>query len=104
MNYTFKYDERLGIRLPELKIEWEQLQLDERERIIMEWEMIRGSIPDRVKELEAVINEKQAMLNVEEDFKVSCQINMDIAELASRINDLHLWYRTHQDVEYKRHT
>ncbi len=98
MNYTFVYDERLSIKLPVFEVEWEALDLSEREAVLAAWEDIRGSIPDRVKEREDRINQKQARLNQEDDFEVSCALNWEIAELASQINDLHLWYRVNQDL------
>lgn len=96
--FRFNYDERLGIRLPELDVEWEDYTEEERASILVEWEMIRGSIPDRVKYFEERIEIEQAQLNIEEDFAESCRINTRIAELASCINDLHLWYRVNQEM------
>jgi hypothetical protein len=103
MEEHFSFDERLGIPLPAFKKEWEQLPLDEQHDVLLYWEQIRGSIPDRIADLEAAINSKQAQLNDEADFKRSCMLNSEIAELASIINDLWLWYRTHQDVTLKLH-
>lgn len=103
MNYTFTYDERLGIRLPVLHVDWERLSEEEQGDILLEWEQIRGSIPDQVKRLERIIIDKQNRLNVEDDFPASCRLNSEIAELASTINDLHLWYRVNQEMEAKPH-
>lgn len=101
--YAFKWDERLGISLPVLQLEWEQYDVREREHILLKWEVIRGRIPNRIYELEQTINRKQASMFDESDFEVSCQINSEIAELASQINDLHIWYRINQDVRSRRH-
>ncbi|WP_128894749.1 hypothetical protein [Longirhabdus pacifica] len=95
----FRYNDRLGIPIPSLKLMWEEYKSEEQEEILSQWEMIRGGIPDRIKELEAVINRKQALLQDEHDFQISCLLNQDIADVASIINDLHLWYRTHQSIE-----
>jgi hypothetical protein len=103
MKYTFTYDERLGIPLPELHVDWEQLSEAEQSAILLQWEQIRGTIPDQVKRLERMIIEKQNRLNVEDDFPTSCRLNSEIAELASTINDLHLWYRVNQEMEAKPH-
>ena len=65
--------------------------------ILLKWEQVRGKIPDRIKELEHYINTKQHYLN-NEDFEVSCKLNSEIADLASIINDLWLWYRLTQNV------
>ena len=59
--------------------------------------------PDRIADLEKMINQKQAQLSDESNFKTSCELNSDIAELASIINDLWLWYRANQTVSEKMH-
>lgn len=101
MAYEFVYDERLGIRLPRLQYEWERYSRETQVRILFEWEAIRGTIPDRIKELEKRINEKQERLQQEEDFAVSCQLNHEISELASVINDLWIWFRMRQTLKNK---
>ncbi|WP_219836051.1 hypothetical protein [Paenibacillus sp. R14(2021)] len=104
MNHYFTWNDRLGISLPTIEREWEAFSEAERTYIVTQWEDIRGSIPDRVIAFERVINAKQAQLFEEEDFERSCDINLDIAEFASRINDLHIWYRMNQEIESKRHS
>ncbi|MEI7026827.1 hypothetical protein WBG83_14115 [Paenibacillus sp. y28] len=103
MNYTFQYNERLGIRLPVLHQEWELIPLDQQSRLLHEWEVVRGAIPDRIKAIEMVIVQKQNQLNVEDNFAVSCRLNYEISEMASVITDLHLWYRVDQDIAEKSH-
>ncbi len=71
--------------------------------ILFQWEQVRGAIPDRIFELEDKINQKQAQLSNESDFPRSCELNSEIAELASIINDLWIWYRTNQSVSTKAH-
>ncbi|TMW71723.1 hypothetical protein [Alteribacter natronophilus] len=93
MKNTFKYDSRLGIPLPVLTESWENLEPGEQERILGEWETIRGKIPSRVKEIEIQIEKKQQSLDEEENFVQSCRLNSEIADLASIINDLWIWYR-----------
>ena len=100
----FVLNKRLGIPLPKLELEWSQYSKEQQQQIIMEWELIRGSIPDRIKDLEHSINTKQEQLNTEADFEKSCKLNSDIAELASIINDLWLWYRLNQEVSSKIHS
>ncbi|WP_026092516.1 hypothetical protein [Calidifontibacillus oryziterrae] len=98
MTSYFQLDQRLGILVPNLDKEWGQYNHDIQQEILAEWEKIRGQIPDRIKSLEASINKKQAELNVEANFLRSCQLNTEIAELASIINDLWIWYRTNQHI------
>jgi hypothetical protein len=100
---SFTYNERLGIQLPSLNHEWEKYDKEEQQIILLEWEKIRGSIPDRIAELETMINHKQAELGNENDFPRSCRLNTEISELASIINDLWLWYRTNQEIAKKGH-
>ncbi|WP_340371839.1 hypothetical protein [Peribacillus sp. FSL E2-0218] len=103
MKELFTYDERLGIDIPDLNLEWDEYTKGEQQQILVHWENIRGSIPDRIKELETTINRKQNQLSDESDFASSCQLNSEIADLASIINDLWLWYRANQGVSEKMH-
>jgi hypothetical protein len=98
-SYTFEYNERLEIELPQLNLEWSAYSKLERAEIVTRWENIRGVIPERVKQFEHMINVKQEQLNMEPHFPTSCAINWEIADLASRINDLHLWFRTNQEID-----
>ncbi|WLD92368.1 hypothetical protein [Alkalihalobacillus sp. AL-G] len=103
MTCSFVYDNRLGIKLPELEDTWEDYSKYTQESILSKWESIRGTIPDRIKDIEEEINNKQEQLNAEENFERSCQLNSDIADLASVINDLWIWYRTQNHVSLKVH-
>jgi hypothetical protein len=101
--YTyFKKDKRLGILIPHVETEWSQLDNNIQQDILLQWEQIRGSIPDRIKELEQIINQKQHALNHEENFSVCCRLNSEIADTASVINDLWLWYRANQELSAER--
>ncbi|WHX99608.1 hypothetical protein [Neobacillus sp. DY30] len=103
MKEYFCFDHRLGISIPNLELEWAQYSEETQQAILFHWEQIRGSIPDRIAELELSINQKQAQLSDESNFKTSCELNSEIAELASIINDLWLWYRANQTVSEKMH-
>lgn len=104
MRNVFQYNDRLGIELPELDREWEQYSEAERAEMLVYWEQIRGRIPDRIVSLEQVIIRKQLQLNVEDDFPLSCSLNREIAELASCITDLHIWYRVNQEFSSRMHS
>lgn len=103
MKEYFVFDERLGIQLPSIELEWDELSSQSQESILLYWENIRGAIPDRIIHLEKMINQKQAQLNDEGDFQLSCQLNSEIAELASTINELWLWFRLNQNISDKMH-
>ena len=94
----FAYDPRLKINLPRLNKNWDMYSVSIQNRILTDWEKIRGGIPDRIAELEDEINLKQHALNHEENFKRSCLLNEEISELASIINDLWIWFRLTQDI------
>ena len=98
----FAYDSRLGIPLPSLRRDWEQYTDTERAELLLYWETVRGMIPDRIFGFERMIVEQQARLDCEENFAESCRLNWEIAELASRINDLQIWYRLNQDAGVER--
>ncbi|UKS24045.1 hypothetical protein LOZ80_20635 [Paenibacillus sp. HWE-109] len=103
MDGYFQYNDRLGIETPVLDVEWELYPSEVRVEILLHWEQIRGAIPDRIMKLEASIIYKQNQLDREDDFPTSCRLNSEIADLASIINDLHLWFRVNQDLESKTH-
>lgn len=103
MKEHFSHNERLGIEIPILEKNWNDYSEYTQQAILFHWEKIRGRIPDRIAELEETINEKQAQLSDESDFNRSCILNSEIADLASIINDLWLWYRTNQDISGKMH-
>lgn len=99
----FHYNDRLGIQVPVINEDWDALPANIQQSILLHWETVRGMIPDRIKSLEKSINTKQAQLSDESDFELSCQLNREIAELASIINDLWLWFRINQDLTKKVH-
>ncbi|UII55176.1 hypothetical protein LS684_16165 [Cytobacillus spongiae] len=103
MEEHFSIDTRLGIPIPDLKKEWDEYSKYTQQAILLYWEKVRGKIPDRITDLEEVINQKQAQLSDESDFARSCQLNSEIADLASIINDLWLWYRSNQEMAGKMH-
>ncbi|UTR15600.1 hypothetical protein MM221_03150 [Salipaludibacillus sp. LMS25] len=94
----FTHNIRLGISLPSFSGTWDELSLLEQTDILVKWEKIRGTIPDKIEEIERKINTLQSDLYHEENFEKSCKLNSDIAELASIINDLWIWYRAGDDV------
>ncbi|WP_040207652.1 hypothetical protein [Neobacillus jeddahensis] len=98
MNEHFSFDKRLGIQVPDLTFDWDQYSKEAQQHILYHWEQIRGSIPDRIADLEQEINHKQALLSNESNFPRSCRLNSEIADLASIINDLWLWYRADQTL------
>ncbi|MFM1652989.1 hypothetical protein ACI7RC_12920 [Brevibacillus sp. B_LB10_24] len=95
----FVLDHRLGIPLPALDREWDMYSTQERADMLLKWEEIRARIPDRILQLERIINQKQEQLHDEENFQRSCELIKEIAELASVINDLNIWFRVQQDFE-----
>lgn len=98
MSVTFVYDSRLGIEIPTLKKPWDKMSVEKQSETLAKWERVRGNIPDRIKFLEGSINYLQNELYEESNFQLSCQINSDIAELASIINDLWIWYRIDEEI------
>ncbi|KKI91155.1 hypothetical protein WQ54_16415 [Bacillus sp. SA1-12] len=102
MNEYFIYDSRLKIKIPKLTKPWNLYSVFIQNSILTEWEKIRGGIPDRIMELEDQINRKQNELNHEEDFLHSCELNEEISELASIINDLWIWFRTTQHLSIEK--
>lgn len=104
MEEFFEYNRRLGIYVPSIEKEWQNYDSSVQTEILYKWEQIKGTIPDRIAELEKTITQKQEQLNDEGDFEKSCTLNYQIAELASIINDLWLWFRSDQELSAKMHT
>jgi hypothetical protein len=103
MHNHFVWDEKLGISVPNLYKTWEAYDKSDQAAILLQWEKIRGAIPDRISEIERLINTLQDQLSIEENFELSCELNEKIASQASIINDLWLWYRLNQQVTSKIH-
>jgi len=104
-NEFFTFDDRLGIPIPMLENEWEHYGSHIQQSILLTWESIRGKIPDRIKEIEHLIENLQQQLYEETNFERSCQLNEEISENASIINDLWIWYRSSESIRMdKSHT
>ncbi|WP_419159267.1 hypothetical protein [Rossellomorea sp. BNER] len=97
----FQHNPRLQIDIPHLEMDWLDYNERTQQLILHHWEKVRGMIPDKIIEFEVRINLKQDALANEEDFEKSCQLNHEISELASRINDLWIWYRTTPEMKKK---
>jgi hypothetical protein len=96
--YVFQYDKRLGIELPVFYSAWEELTQEEQYTVLYRWEKVRSQIPDRIKELEKMIHERELQLQIEDHFSTFCRLSGEISDFASRIIDLNLWFRTQEEV------
>ncbi len=104
MERFFTYDNRLGIKIPALEREW--TFYSEKSSAGYPPNMgIHSGTDSRQKFnlLEKSINQKQAALEDETNFIRSCELNSEIGELASIINDLWIWYRTNEEISKKVH-
>ncbi|TCT24961.1 hypothetical protein EDD68_10428 [Melghiribacillus thermohalophilus] len=101
MQKWFVKHPRLNIPVPDLEKDWNEYTKEEQEYILGEWEKIRGMIPDRIKQLERQIEQKQDQLNHEMNFGISCRLNDEISELASMINELWILYRSSERLTVK---
>lgn len=99
--WEFVPDERLGIALPQLLQDWSLYTREEQALMIEEWERVKARIPDRVQELEAVINEKQLLASQEDDWDTVCDLYEKIYEIASIINDLNIWKNVEQYLSHQ---
>lgn len=90
-DFSFEVDERLGIRVPVLTGDWAAYTVDAQSAMIAEWEGIRARIPDRVKQLEALIDACQQEIAGEEEWDRVCELYAEVYRIASIINDLNIW-------------
>lgn len=87
----FRFDERLGIDLPDFPVSFEQMEPALQAGIVAEWERIRARIPDQIQRFESAINQLLQQIDVEEDWDTIVELFQCISELASRISDLNHW-------------
>ena len=103
MSCYFQYDARLGIEIPVLEVSGNHYPPVCELIFYYIGNKFAVQLPDRIMKLEATIIYKQNQLDKEDDFPTSCRLNSEIADLASIINDLHLWFRANQELESKTH-
>jgi len=96
--FRFVHNERLGIKIPVLDREWYEYAKAEQEAMILQWEVIRSRIPDRIQELEAEINLLQAEASQEDDWDRVCELYEQLYTIASVINDLNIWHKNDPDT------
>lgn len=89
----FNLDKKLGIKIPHFEKDWDVYTMEEQLNIIRLWEHERAKIPDRIKEIEHEIIEKQELM-YDMDFDEYCNLHKEIVDMASAINDLNIWFRT----------
>ncbi len=94
----FRFNERLGIDLPEFPVSFEQLDRSAQATVVAEWERIRARIPDQIQQFESHINELLEKIETEEDWDTVVQHFQTISDLASRISDLNHWRRTEPHI------
>ncbi len=99
MEQVFTYEDRLGIEVPYLEKEWQDYSLKERTSILEKWELMRGRIPAQIAHFESEIDSLQNDLHREEDWDRSLSIMQKVSDLASRINDLNILFRTQPDAD-----
>lgn len=103
MSEHFAYDDRLGMEVPRLMREWSEYTVEERERILADWESLRGGIPAVIARFEEEINDRHERLQRVEDWDESVRLLTEVNDYASRINDLNILFRTQPDVESPEH-
>lgn len=89
----FHLDPRLEILLPDFQVPYEQLSVEDRERVLLEWERIRAAIPDQIMRFEAQIEHFLQLVHEEEHWDTIAAHFAHISDLASRIHELNMWRR-----------
>jgi len=97
MDY-FAYDERLGIRLPQLVQPWGEMNRAAQADVIATWETIRSEIPDRIGWFEQQLERLQESVRDEDNWSEVCRLYRELASLASCVSDLNLWFRTQPEL------
>ncbi|CAB3395438.1 hypothetical protein [Kyrpidia spormannii] len=94
----FQYDSRLEVEVPYLDRDWDEYPSDLQEAVIIHWVRIRAGIPDVIARFEKVIATLQERAAVEDDWDQVCKLYWEIADYASRINDLNILYRSDPEL------
>lgn len=89
----FHHDERLSIPLPSFPQPFEEMAPTEQESVIVTWESIRARIPDRIQELEKMIEFHLENIRETEDWEQIILWFDEISDIASRIAELNTWQR-----------
>lgn len=89
----FRFDERLGIEVPDFPAAYEDMDADTQGRIVAEWERIRARIPDRIIVIESQITALLREIEQDDDWDAIVRRFHTISDLASQISDLNGWRR-----------
>lgn len=103
MNSLFRFDERLGISVPDLSLEWTQYSIADRSAVLERWEKERGDIMTRISVFEEEIAQLQEQLSEADDWDETVAIMGRMNDYASRIADLNILFRTQPDLEPSEH-
>lgn len=87
----FRYDQEIGIEVPEFHVPVSELSEAERNEVLHRLERISGEIPERIRELEHSFTSlyHQSSEQDEEGFFERME---KISHLSRKIGELNLWY------------
>lgn len=92
--YQLCYDKRLGLNLPNLECEYEDMPKKVQAEFELACQKIASQIPERIKLLEAQYMERYFRLQEVVDLEGFDRLLEEMNDLSSRICDLNLLYRT----------
>lgn len=90
MKYSFFYNEKLGIKTPELHVEFEEMLPSEQDELLTKARKEAAKIPDRIKQFEEIYMQTYNDLEnyPERFFELMDQLN----ELSAIIFELNIWF------------
>jgi hypothetical protein len=90
--FEFCYDNRLGVLLPLLHVEYEEMPKALQDEFEYKCQEICSQIPEQIKQLERAYMEKYEALQEIDDEEHFLQLNDELNDLSKRICDLNLLY------------
>lgn len=90
--FSFEYDERLGVYLPHLEVEYDQMSEEQQYEFELKCQEICSKIPERIRELEQEYMIIYEALKEAEDEDEFLRYNDKMNELSKAISDLNLLY------------
>lgn len=90
--FSIEFDERLGVYLPQLEVEYEQMSKEHQHEFELQCQQICSQIPERIRVLEQEYMKIYEALKEAEDDAEFMRYNDQMNELSRTICDLNLLY------------
>ncbi len=90
--FEFRYDEEINLMRPVLHVDYESLNLEERQEFDWGLQQISAQIPDRIQQFEQEYMNLYETLKSTEDDASFFRINEEMNKVSKKISELNLLY------------